>query len=376
MTVELPAYGAAATDAGATAASARLSARVSDLLRLYQRASDAATAGIAVADCRRPDMPLIYTNPAFHRMTGYPPHEVLGRNCRFLQGGERDQPDLDILRQAIRDGGDCSVLLRNYRKDGSLFWNELIIAPMHDAQGTLTHLIGIQTDVTERVHAQQALEQAHADLEDRVQRRTAELRIANETLLAAQYDTLDRLARAAEWRDGDTANHTRRVGRSSALLAEALGWDAVHVREIERAAILHDIGKVSIPDDILLKSGKLTPDEYRRMQVHALSGAAILAGSEHALLQMAETIARTHHERWDGLGYPHGLAGTSIPAAGRIVAIADVFDALTHARPYKSAWSRDAAIAEIAAQAGHQFDPQLVTVFVELCNSGAFPVDT
>ena len=99
-------------------------------------------------------MPLIYTNPAFHRMTGYAPHGVLGRNCRFLQGGERDQPDLDILRQAIRDGGDCSVLLRNYRKDGSLFWNELIIAPMHDAQGTLTHLIGIQTDVTERVHEQ------------------------------------------------------------------------------------------------------------------------------------------------------------------------------------------------------------------------------
>src|SRR3954451_14045510 len=125
--------------------------RVAEVLRLYRRLGEAASAGITVSDCRLPDLPLVYANPAFLRMTEYAPADVLGRNCRFLQGRETAQPGLATLRAALRAGRDCAVLLRNYRKDGTSFWNELTMAPVHDEAGHLTHYIGIQTDVTARV---------------------------------------------------------------------------------------------------------------------------------------------------------------------------------------------------------------------------------
>ena len=336
-------------------------------LRLHRRASEAATAGITISDCRLPDLPLIYANPAFSHMTGYTIAEVIGRNCRFLQGGDTAQPGLVTLRAALRAGGDCAVLLRNHRKDGTPFWNELTMAPVRDEAGTLTHYIGIQTEVTARVHAEEALHHANAELEQRVAARTA-------ALVAAQYETLDRLARAAESRDDDTGQHTARVGATSAALARALGWPAEEADRLGRAAVLHDVGKIGIPDGVLLKPGPLTPAEFAVMRTHTTGGAAILAGSEHALLRLAEAIALGHHERWDGTGYPQGLAGAAIPLAGRLVAIADVFDALTHARPYKAAWPVADALAEIAGQAGRQFDPVVVAAFLALRRRDAPPL--
>jgi putative two-component system response regulator len=149
-------------------------------------------------------------------------------------------------------------------------------------------------------------------------------------------------------------------------VAAAMGWSPDRVEEILLAAPLHDIGKIAISDAILGKPGKLTSDEFEKIKTHTTVGAQMLAGSAFALIELAEQIALTHHEKWDGSGYPAGLVGDAIPIAGRIVAVADVFDALTHVRPYKAAWSTAHAITEITSQAGRHFDPQVVEAFLSL----------
>jgi putative two-component system response regulator len=195
-------------------------------------------------------------------------------------------------------------------------------------------------------------------LEERVLDRTRELE-------ESHIETFERLALAAEYRDDDTGQHTRRVGRMAALLAQELGLDHEEVDLLERAAGLHDVGKIGIPDRILLAPRKLTPEEFDIVKSHTTIGAQILSGSPSPLMQMAEEIAWSHHERWDGSGYG-GAFGEEIPLMGRITTVADVFDALTHARPYKEAWPLDEAIAEIAAQRDRQFDPRVVDAFLEI----------
>ncbi len=195
-------------------------------------------------------------------------------------------------------------------------------------------------------------------LEAKVRARTRELE-------AAQIEIIERLARAAEFRDDNTGQHTERVGQMAALLAKQVGLPDAQVSLIRRAAPLHDVGKIGIPDPILLKLGKLTAGEFALVKTHTAIGARILSGSRFALLRLAEEIAFSHHERWDGSGY-EGISRDSIPLPGRIVAIADVFDALTQKRPYKAAWTVDEAIAEIDRQRGRQFDPELVDAFLKV----------
>jgi putative two-component system response regulator len=179
----------------------------------------------------------------------------------------------------------------------------------------------------------------------------------------ARFDTIVRLARLAEYRDDATYEHPQRVGRTSALLAEGLGMAPDVVESIRHAAPLHDVGKVGVPDRILLKPGRLTAAEFELMKSHTAIGAEILAGSAWPVLQMAEEIALAHHERWDGTGYPDGRVEEEIPMSGRIVIVADNFDALTHSRPYASAWEPDKAAAEIRRQSGQHFDPAVVEAF-------------
>ena len=197
------------------------------------------------------------------------------------------------------------------------------------------------------------LNEARASLEELVQRRTYELR-------QAHMETIDHLGRVAEVRDDATGQHTNRVGRLSALIAQELHVPPEEAELIMRAAPLHDLGKVAIADRISLKTGGFVDDERKLMREHALLGAELLHGGRSELMQMAERIALSHHERWDGQGYPHGLAGEEIPLAARIVCVADSFDALTHSRPYKEAWSVPEALAEIEQESGWQFDPQVV----------------
>jgi putative two-component system response regulator len=224
------------------------------------------------------------------------------------------------------------------------------------------------------------LKDRNLNLEERVEERTRELQIANTQLLQSfaelqeskielelsQLEILDRLARAAEFRDDDTGQHTHRVGQHAALLAQRLGLSTSHIELIRRAAPLHDVGKIGVSDTILLKPGKLTPEEFATMKTHTTIGGQLLADGHSPFVRAAQTIALSHHERWDGTGYPQGLAGESIPVEGRIVAVADVFDALTHDRPYKKAWPVEEALEEIKNQSGRQFDPSVVEAFLEV----------
>ncbi len=199
----------------------------------------------------------------------------------------------------------------------------------------------------------------HLHVEEQVRARTEEVE-------RGQIETLERLAQAAEFRDDDTGQHTRRVGETSARLAEALGFAPAQMALVRRAAPLHDVGKIGIPDAILNKPGRLTPDEMRVMRTHTSIGASILAGSRSELVRMAEQIALSHHERWDGGGYPHGLREDAIPLTARVVALADFFDALSSDRPYRPAWPADRVIAEIRRETGTHFDPLVAEAFLDL----------
>jgi putative two-component system response regulator len=196
--------------------------------------------------------------------------------------------------------------------------------------------------------------------------RTADLRRATSDVANAQSETVRRLSMALEFRDEDTGEHTHRIGAYSASLARALQMPDDHVTAIGDAAPLHDVGKVAVPDSVLLKAGPLTDAERAIMQTHAMKGYGLLRGSSSALLDLAASIALTHHEKWDGSGYPQGLAGEDIPIEGRIVAIADVFDALTHDRVYRAAMPFEQAVQIMRDGRGTHFDPRPLDIFLDV----------
>jgi len=201
------------------------------------------------------------------------------------------------------------------------------------------------------------LQRQNQMLEEKVDEKTRELK-------EAQIETLQRLALAAEFRDDCTGQHTQRVGQLSAIIGRAIGLDENNVELIQQAAQLHDVGKIGIPDHILLKPGKLTPEEFEQVKTHTLIGVRILSGSHSRLLQLAEEIVLYHHEHWDGTGYAQ-LCGDQIPLIARIVTTADVFDVLTHERAYKKAWTTKDALDEVEHQSGRLLDPYLVRTFLD-----------
>jgi cyclic di-GMP phosphodiesterase len=196
-------------------------------------------------------------------------------------------------------------------------------------------------------------------LERRVREQTGELRRACE-------ETIHHLVAACAYRDVDTGSHVRRTGLLSEMLALAAGWSAIAAEHMRLAAPMHDVGKIAIPDAILQKPGRLSPQEFEIMKQHTTIGAQILSGSESAILQLAQTIALCHHEKWNGRGYPAGLAGLDIPEAARIVAIVDVYDALTHGRIYRPSLSEAEALAIMVEKSGSHFDPDLLELFLSL----------
>jgi len=185
-----------------------------------------------------------------------------------------------------------------------------------------------------------------------------------EELRATRLQIVQRLGRAAEYKDNETGRHVLRMSHYAQILARATGWGEQQAEELLHAAPMHDVGKLGIPDAILRKQGPLTEAEWAVMRRHPQIGAEILGEHEHGLLVMARHVALAHHEKWDGSGYPFGLAGEAIPEAARIVAIADVFDALTSVRPYKPAWPIEQAVDFLREQAGRHFDPRLVPLFI------------
>ncbi|MEI7025934.1 HD-GYP domain-containing protein [Paenibacillus sp. y28] len=179
-------------------------------------------------------------------------------------------------------------------------------------------------------------------------------------------ELIHRMGRAAEYRDPESSGHIERIGRFCMEMAFAAGMEPEDARRIYYASSLHDVGKIGIPDRILLKPGPLTAKEWNIMKTHTTIGAQILSGSTSRMIQMAEQIALTHHEKWDGSGYPFGLSGQHIPLTGRLTAICDVYDALTSERPYKRAWSEEEALREMARGRESHFDPELLDLFFDL----------
>jgi PAS domain S-box-containing protein len=324
---------------------------------LLERAINASSCGMTITDMRDPAQPLIFANAAFERITGYTCQEVVGKNCRFLQGPERQQPALTQLRAALLQGTDCTITLQNYRKDGTPFWNELVLSPVRDAEGTLTHFIGVQTDITRRRQAEEELRQANDLLEKRVLERTRDLEQA--------YDaTLEGWVKALDIRDHETQGHTQRVTQMAMQLAQTLGMDAEEQLHIRRGALLHDIGKIGIPDHVLLKPSPLDAEEWETMKKHPVYAYQWLFPIEY--LRPALAIPYCHHERWDGAGYPCGLVGEEIPLAARLFAMVDVWDALSSDRPYRQAWTPERVLDHLRSLGGTHFDPQVLKIFVSL----------
>jgi putative two-component system response regulator len=211
--------------------------------------------------------------------------------------------------------------------------------------------------VRKRVRAHLNLYNQKRHLQNEVKLRTVELE-------KSQLDLVTRLGLAAEYKDNETGMHVKRMSKYSAIIALEMGLSESDAILIEQAAPMHDIGKIGIPDHILLKPGKFEPDEWEIMKTHVDIGAEILKNGESLLLDWARIIAQNHHEKWNGSGYPQGIKGEGIPLIGRIVAIADVFDALTSSRPYKKAWLVDDAVELIKKESGNHFDPNVVDAFV------------
>jgi response regulator RpfG family c-di-GMP phosphodiesterase len=232
-----------------------------------------------------------------------------------------------------------------------------IVAPLAGLTLSAVATVAV-SHVLETVRRQQM-----TDLNELLRR---EIAVRTSELRATELEVIQRLGHAVESRDEETGDHIGRMSELCHRLALAAGMDPDEAELFRHAAAMHDVGKIAIPDTILRKPGALTPAEWEVMQRHTTIGGDLLAGSRSPLVQMGEVIARTHHERWDGSGYPAGLAGEDIPLVGRICAVADVFDALISARPYKPPWTVDETLAEIARQSGRQFDPRIAALLLNL----------
>jgi putative two-component system response regulator len=255
---------------------------------------------------------------------------------------------------------------RSFDEKNNYRTKSMLIVPMKDASGNVVGVIQL-------INARKKKSIINFDrhFENLVLSLASQAAIAiknamlTQELKEAYLDTIFRLSVAAEYKDDDTASHIHRMSRYSAILAEGLGLSAAEVESIRYASPMHDIGKLGVPDSILMKPGKLTPAEFKEMQNHTVFGAKILENAKAELLKVSETIALTHHEKWDGSGYPRGLAGENIPLSGRIVALADVFDALTSKRCYKPAFSLEESMKIIKEGTARHFDSKIVQAFTD-----------
>ncbi|HRP75865.1 MAG TPA: response regulator [Rhodocyclaceae bacterium] len=262
--------------------------------------------------------------------------------------------------RAMHDRDDVPILMVTANHERQTRYDAL----MRGANDFLTKPID-KHEFEPRVRNMLRLRQAHLDTRARAEILAEEVRRATAEIFQRERETITRLARAAEFRDPETGAHIQRMARYSALIAERLGMSRAEVDNILQAAPMHDVGKLGIPDYILLKPGRLNPEEREIMKQHAMIGHDILKDSASLVVQLGASIALSHHEKYDGTGYPGGLAGERIPIEGRIVAVADVFDAITSERPYKRSWPIDEAVAFLREGRGTHFDPVCVDTFFD-----------
>jgi putative two-component system response regulator len=308
------------------------------------------------------------------RRAGYTNFESIRDPRQVRDSFLENQPDLILLdlNMPHLDGIGVMKQLAPHIPDGEYVPILVLTADVLPATRQAALSIGAKdfltkpfdtTEVLLRIHNLLETRYLYVKLQDLNEMLEAKVRERTRELEEAQFEMLDRLAMAAEYRDDDTCQHTQRVGHLAGIVARAAGLPERQCELIRQAAKLHDIGKIGIRDNILQKPGKLLPEEYAQMKLHAVWGGKILGGSRFPIIRLAAEIALYHHEKWDGTGY-NGLSGDEIPLAARIVTLADVFDVLSHARPYKDAWPLEDVLAEIKSQGGRLFEPKLVEMFL------------
>ncbi|MCK9374343.1 MAG: response regulator [Sulfuricurvum sp.] len=283
---------------------------------------------------------LIYANDAFYTTSGYNWDDIKAKGETILRHPEMTSEFYADLWETILGKQTWHGTIKNLKKEGSYYITDTTIKPILDEFGNIIDFISISYDVTELF-----------DL--------------NEEIWQTQHEMLSLLGEIGETRSEETGNHVRRVAKYSRLLGQLYGLDDEEITLLYRASPMHDIGKIGIPDRILLKPGKLEADEYAIMKTHSALGYQVLKHSKRPLLQAAAVIAHEHHEKWDGSGYPRALSGEQIHIYGRITALADVFDALSCERVYKPAWPLDTIIEFIQSERGKHFDPNLVDRFMD-----------
>ena len=309
--------------------------REQQLRKNYQEAIDYSTI-VSKADKKGI---ITYVNRAFCDISGYSAKELLHQPHRIVRHPDMPKEVFRALWSDLKEGKRWQGIIKNLRKDGTPYWVDASISPIFDDKGRLVEYIAIRRDVTEMV-------------------------LLNEEIKETQRELIYRMGEAVESRSKESGHHIQRVAHYSRLLAQVCGLSNEECEIIFVASTMHDIGKISIPDAILLKPGALNKEEWSTMKTHAEVGYKILQGSERPLLKMAATVAYEHHEHFDGNGYPRGIKGHDISIYGRIVAIADVFDALATDRIYKKAWPLDEIVTYLKTQSGKQFDPELIELFV------------
>lgn len=306
------------------------------LLEQYKLAVDA-SASVSKADL---DGNITYVNDKFCELTKYSRQELIGKNHRMFRSPDVSDEIYKFMWETIKSKKIWNGVVKNIAKDGSSYYFESTIFPILNYNNEIVEYISIRTDITKEIELQN-------------------------DIVATQEEVLHTLGELGEWRSKETGDHVNRVSLISELLARAYGSTDEDVALLKMASPMHDIGKVIIPDSILLKPGKLTPEEFEIMKNHTTFGWEIFNKSKHQLLQAAALISHQHHEKWDGTGYPRGLSGKDIHVFGRITAIADVFDALTNDRVYKKAWSIEDTTQYIISQKGTAFEPKLVDLLIK-----------
>jgi PAS domain S-box-containing protein len=285
-----------------------------------------------------------FVNPAFTRITGYTAEEVMGKKPNVLKSPQTTVDTYNRMWSVILAGGWWRGEIINCKKSGELWHSFLSISQIRDTNGKPVAYIGIARDITE-------------------------MKRMEEKLYEMSLEAIFMLSLAAEAKDNVTGSHLQRVRYYSESIARQLGMTEEQVEEIGYSSMMHDVGKLNIPDAILKKTGKLTPEEWHEMKKHPEKGAIILR--DKSFYRTAREIAACHHERWDGQGYPAGKRGEEIPLSARIVSVSDVYDALTTSRSYKNAWPEEVARAKIMEGRGSFFDPKVVDAFDHLYKTGA-----
>ncbi len=289
---------------------------------------------------------MAHINETFSKISGYSLEELVGKDCLELRAQKHiDGGDCERLRDVLGQKDIVKMQFENIAKDGSSYFVDATVIPIADSKGVVVEHLHLMCNITELV-------QLHVEIEK------------------TQQEIICRMGEISESRSKETGNHIHRVAEYSRLLALKAGFEEKEANLIANASPMHDLGKVAIPDNVLLKPGKLDTGEWEIMRSHSTIGYTILSGSQRPLLNAAAVIAKEHHEKYDGSGYPDKIVGEDIHIYARIVAIADVFDALGADRVYKKAWELDKILELFKEEKGKHFDAKLVEIFLE--NIGEF----